>query len=195
MKKLSILLLFIFFAVNPVFAEIMGVQSIGSISTETPKAIFKLKVIKDCTLDGISLKEGYILEGKMVSVTKPKRLKKDATFTFGPSDYYDLENNKHHFPKLYIGTYSPKFEINAKGVAKSAVLSVGNHFVKGISSGFYAVEGAVKNEEGNRLKSAAENVYENSVFSYVEKGEQLHIAPNTCFGLKFDKCVNVNESN
>ena len=76
MKKLSILLLFIFFAVNPVFAEIMGVQSIGSISTETPKAIFKLKVIKDCTLDGISLKEGYILEGKMVSVTKPKRLKK-----------------------------------------------------------------------------------------------------------------------
>ena len=72
---------------------------------------------------------------------------------------------------------------------------MGNHFVKGISSGFYAVEGAVKNEEGNRLKSAAENVYENSVFSYAEKGEQLHIAPNTCFGLKFDKCVNVNESN
>ena len=34
------------------------------------------------------------------------------------------------------------------------------------------------------------NVYENSPLVYVEKGDQLNIKPDTCFGLKFDNCVN-----
>ncbi len=193
MKKVFFILVLSMFAVMPVFAETMAVQSLTPISTETPKNIIKVKVIRDCTLGNIPLKIGYILEGKMMSVTEPKRLKQDASFTFAPLTYFDLNGNAVHIPTLYIGTYSPKFEINPAKVAKSAVLTVGNHFVKGISTGFYAVEGAVQNEDGNRLKSAAENVYENSLFSYVEKGGQLHIEKDACFGLKFDECVNEND--
>ena len=64
-------------------------------------------------------------------------------------------------------------------------LSVGNHFVKGISLGYHAVEGAVKNEEGNRFKSSAVSVYESTPFSYVEKGEEIVIPKNNIFILNF----------
>ena len=174
----------------PVFAETMAVQAMTPISTETPEKFIKVKVIRDCTLGNIELKIGYVLEGKMMSVTEPKRLKQDASFTFAPFTYYDLNGKGYHIPTLYIGTFSPKFEINPAKLAKSAALTVGNHFVKGVSAGVYAVEGAVQNEEGNRVKSAAYNVYENSLFSYIEKGGPLNIEADKCFGLKFDQCIN-----
>lgn len=189
MKKLLLVICFMMF-ILPVRAETMAVQAVTSISTETPNKPIKVKVIRDCTLGGIPLKDGYILEGKMMSVSDPKRLKQDASFTFAPLTYFDLNGKAVHIPKLYIGEYSAKFEIKPAKIVKSAALTVGNHFVKGISAGYYAVEGAVQNEDGNRLKSAADNVYENSVFSYVEKGGQLHIKENTNFGLKFDECIN-----
>ena len=59
--------------------------------------------------------------------------------------------------------------------------------------GYYAVEGAIKNKEGDAVSSAVNNVYENSIFSYVEKGDQLNIKPSTCFGLKFDECENAKK--
>jgi hypothetical protein len=173
-----------------VFADTMAVQAVSSISTETPNKIIKVRVIRNCTLENIPLKIGYVIEGKMLTVKDPKRLKQNAGFTFYPMNYTDNNGKKIHIPKLYIGTFSPKFEINPAELTKTAVLTVGSHFVKGLSTGFYAVQGAIKNDEGNPLSSAVQNVYENSIFSYIEKGEQLNIPPSTCFGLKFDDCKN-----
>ena len=190
MKQIYILIIFMLLLAVPVRAEVMAVQAMNNITTEKPNQAVKVKVIRDCTLGNVELKIGYILEGKMLNVTDPKRLKKNASFTFYPTYYSDLNGKKIRFTKIYVGEYSPKFEIDPVKLAKSAVLTVGNHFVKGVSAGYYAVEGAVQNEEGNRVESAVHNVYENSMFSYVEKGQQLNIQPDTCFGLKFDECVN-----
>lgn len=194
MKRILFILVAILFLMTPAFAETMAVQALDSISTDTPNKIVRVQVIRDCTLGGIGLKIGYVLEGKMMSVTGPKRLKQDASFTFAPLNYYDLNGNRVHIPKLYMGTYSAKFEINPEKLAKSAVLTVGNHFLKGLKTGVYAVEGAVNNEDGNRAVSAVHNVYENSLFSYVEKGGALNIPKETCFGLKFDECVNEKDN-
>ena len=190
MKKIILSLLFIFALQFPVKAEIMAVQAMNNISTTKPNEVVIVKVIRDCRLDNVDLKIGYILEGKMLSVKQPKRLKKDASFTFYPTEYKDLNGQTQRFTKVYVGEFSSKFEVDPVKLAKSAVLTVGNHFVKGISAGYYAVEGAVKNEDNKRVKSAVHNVYENSPLVYVEKGDQLNIKPNTCFGLKFDNCVN-----
>ena len=190
MKKYIMLLLFMLTVSIPVCAETMAVQAMSNISTQNPQDVIKVKVIRDCKLGNIELKIGYILEGKMLTVKQPKRLKRDASFTFYPISYKDIDGCENRFTKVYVGEYSSKFEINPAKVAKSAVLGVGNHFVKGISAGYYAVEGAVRNEDGNRLESAVHNVYENSPLSYVEKGEQLNIKQNTCFGLKFNACIN-----
>lgn len=178
----------------PAVAEVMAVEAVTEISTEKPEAMIQVKVIRDCSLGGTELKIGYILDGKILNVTDPKRLKQNASFTFYPMTYTKPDGSKSRFTKVYVGTYSPKFEIDAGKLAKSAALTVGNHFVKGMSTGFYAVVGAVENDKGNRLKSAAHNVYENSVLSYTEKGEQLDIKPATQFGLKFEECINVREN-
>lgn len=64
-----------------------------------------------------------------------------------------------------------------------------------MSVGVAAVSGAVKNEEGNRVKSSAMSAYESSPLSLVEKGEDLNIEENMHFFLKFkeksDKIKNV----
>lgn len=190
MRKFIIFICFIMAGTIPAIADTMAVQSVTRVSTTSPEKIIKVRVIRDCTLADIPLKIGYILEGKMLSVTDPKRLKRNASFTFYPMNYTDLDGTTTHIPVLYVGTFSPKFEIDAGSLAKSAALSVGDHFVKGISMGFYAVQGAVQNKEGNVLTSAVSNVYENSIFSYIEKGKQLDIPPSTCFGLKFKECTN-----
>ena len=51
--------------------------------------------------------------------------------------------------------------------------------------GYYAVEGAVKNESDNRFKSSVQSVYEHSPLSYVEKGQDIEINVHDVFGLKF----------
>ena len=189
MKRILFIVMFLFVCVLPTFADTMVVQALTDISTTQPNKDVRVRVMRDCFLDGISFKIGYILEGKMI-VTDPKRLKRNATFTFYPVNYIDLEGNITHLPILYYGKFSPKFEIDAKGLAESAIATVANHFVKGISSGFYAVQGAVQNKKGNPFKSAVSNVYEHSFLSYANKGEPLEIIKETIFGLKFDECEN-----
>ncbi len=189
MKRFLLITAFLFFSIVPAFAETMAVQALTDISTDEPNKDIRVRVMRDCTLADIPMKIGYVLEGKMI-VTDAKRLKRDASFTFYPVNYVDLEGNVVHIPKLYYGKFSPKFEIDTKGLAESAIASVANHFVKGISSGFYAVQGAVQNKQGNPFKSAVANVYEHSFLSYVEKGQPLVIVKETLFGLKFDECEN-----
>lgn len=190
MKKFLLIVVLLFTtAVVPVLADTMVVQALTPISTNEPDKEVKVRVMRDCFLDGISLRIGYVLEGKMI-VTDAKRLKRDATFTFYPINYIDNDGNTTHIPELYYGKFSPKFELDPKSLAESAVLSVANHFIKGISSGFYAVQGAVQNKKGNPFTSAVSNVYEHSFFSYVEKGGALEIVKETMFGLKFKECEN-----
>lgn len=189
MKKIIVFISLFVLGFMPVFADTMVVQAVTDITTTNPTQEIKVRVLRNCTLADVSLKVGDILEGKMIA-TDPKRLKRDATFTFYPLSCTDLEGNVTRFPVLYYGKFSAKFELDVGKVAESAVVSVANHFVKGIGTGFYAVQGAVKNKDGNPIKSAAVNVYENSIFSYANKGEELTIPKDSVFGLKFSECEN-----
>ena len=139
------------------------------------------------TLDEeLLIMDGYILKGNLVDVVSPKRLKRDATFSIVLTEYTDNNGQKHIIPpdgKQFKGKFTTG--IDYKHAAKSAALSVGNFFVKGLSLGYAAVEGAVKNEDGNRIKSSAHSVYESTPLSYVEKGEDILIAKDQVFCLKF----------
>lgn len=94
-------------------------------------------------------------------------MKRDATFTFVPLYYTNTVKNVVRINGYFPAKYTTKLD---KGeLAKSAALGVGSYFVKGLSIGYSAVEGAVKNEDENRIKSGAKAAYESSPFSYVEK--------------------------
>ena len=136
--------------------------------------------------EGVILEQGTIVKGMMVDVIPPKRLKRDATFSFMPTMYTTPDKTTYKLNRKYVGKFSPKIEIDKGELAKTAALSVGDFFVKGLSTGFYAVQGAIKDEKGNRLVSSVNNVYENSLFSYISKGDSTYIAAQSLFTFRFD---------
>ena len=185
MKK--ILLIFAIFLATTctALAEDMKVMALTDFSTAAPKEI-QVKVMESMQLDeGIDIPAGSIVTGNMIDVIPAKRLKRDATFSFMPTSYKTPNNERYKINKKYIGKFSPKFELDKGGLAKSAALSVGDVLLSGVSTGYHAIEGAVKDEKGNRLFSAVNNVYQNSFFSYVEKGGDTYIKAESLFSFKF----------
>ena len=189
MKKILLIATFLLFAIVPAFADTMVVGAMTDIHTKCPNAVVRVKVLRDCFLDGVSLRIGYVLEGK-IYVKEPKRLKRNASFTFSPISYTDLEGNTTKFTDEYSGKFTEEFQLDVKSLAESAITSVANHFIKGISFGYYAVKGAVENKDGNRFVSCADAIYQHSPLSYIEKGYDLEILKESVFGLKFAECEN-----
>ena len=164
-----------------VYAETMQVMSLSDFTTENPSEYIEVQIYNDIQLDeDLSLRSGYQVKGKVVDVVSPKRLKRDAKFSIIPVSYKDFSGVEHPIEKEHVGKYSPKFDIDKGQLAKDAALAVGNHFVKGLSLGYHAVEGAVKNEEGNRLKSSVVSIYESTPLSYANNGEEIVIDIKGC---------------
>ena len=169
-------------------AETMQVMSLGEFSTENPSEYIELQLCDDFVYGPeIDLRAGYQIKAKVVDVVSPKRLKRNAKFSIILVSYKDFGGNVHNFPEEYVGKFSPKFQLDKGEIAKDAALAVGNYFVKGISIGYNAVEGAVKNEEGNRFKSGVTAAYESSPLSYANNGEEIEIKKYDFFSFKFKK--------
>ena len=166
-------------------AATIKVQSQSDFTTENPSETLTVKAVTDLILDDgfLIINEGYILKGDIVDVSSPKRLKRDASFAFILKEYTDNNGETHKVDSLVKGKFTTKFDY--KSAAKSAALGVGSYFVKGLSSAYAAVEGAIKNEEGNRFKSGAISLYESTPISYVEKGEDIVIKKDQVFILNF----------
>ena len=193
MKKiLNFSLLSLLLLASPVFAKTVAVEAMSGFTTEDPPREMSVKLLEDIVLDdNTTLAADYVIDGKIVDVTDPKRLKRNATFTFVPVSYKD-KNGKVSQIKAYCpAKYTTK--INKGELAKSVGLGVGSFFVKGLSLGYSAVEGAIKNEQDNRFKSSVTNVYNDSPLSYVEKGEELVIEKEQVFFLNFKLKDDVEE--
>ena len=187
MKKwLCLLSAMVFSAASVQAAEILQVESLTKFSTAEYPAEVQLRALNDINLStDIQIKEGYTVTGKLTDVSSPKRLKRDAKFSFMPLYYVDYSGKTNMIKEPVEGKFTKDIEINKGELAKSAALTVGNHFLQGLSMGYYAVEGAVKNESDNRFKSSVKSVYEHSPLSYVEKGQDIEINVHDVFGLKF----------
>lgn len=194
MKKNLYLLVLIFgLLCQPVLAKTVAVEALNDFSTENPSARMSIKILEDLAIDdNVVFSEGTVVDGKVVDVTDPKRLKRDATFTFVPLSYVDKNGKTIDVKGYYPAKYTTK--ISKGELAKNVGLSVGNFFVKGLSLGYSAVEGAVKNEKDNRFKSSVTEVYKDSPFSYVEKGTELVIEKNQMFYLNFKSKDDEDES-
>jgi hypothetical protein len=169
---------------NKAYAQTVEVCALKEISTANPPASTSVKILEPLTVsDTLIIEAGSTLKGKIVDVVSPKRLKRDATFSFKPDTYTDLNGKNQKIKSNIIATYTTP--IDKIGLAKDAALGVGSYFVKGLSVGVAAVSGAVKNEDGNRIKSSISSAYEATPISYIEKGEDLDIKKDQHFYLKF----------
>lgn len=165
------------------FAKTIEVQALNDFSTSNPPASLSIKLLEPIELDNnITLMTGSEVSGKITDVVSPKRLKRNAKFSFNPV-YYTYDGNTAMLNTKVKAKYAQPKD---KGhIAKKAAVSVGNFFFKGLSMGVAAVEGAINNTQENRLKSSAEAVYESSPISYVEKGKDIEIKKMDVFYLNF----------
>lgn len=169
---------------QPVLAKTIAVEALSDFTTENPPKEMSIKLLEDIAVDDtLTIKAETIVDGNVVDVTDPKRLKRNASFTFVPTSYKDERGQVVVIKNYYPAKYTTK--INKGQLAKSAALGVGSFFVKGLSIGYSAVEGAIKNEKDNRFKSSVTEVYQDSPLSYVEKGEELVIEKGQLFFLNF----------
>lgn len=166
------------------YAQTVAVVSLDDFSTDNPPASISVSLSEPLELkNDMILNSGCTLKGDLIDVVSPKRLKRDASFSFKLKSYTDENGKIHDVENDVVASYT--VPIDKGDLAKNAVVGVGNYFVKGLSMGVAAVEGAVKNDEDNRLKSSVVSVYESSPLSLAQKGEDLKIKKDDTFFLKF----------
>lgn len=193
MKKFFVFLAMLMFS-SPVLAKSIPVEALNDFSTENPPKTMDVKILSEIVLDEtITLSQGDIVHGQITDISDPKRLKRDASFTFVPLYYTNANKGVIRINGYFPAKYTTK--LNKGELAKSAALGVGSIYVKGLSVGYSAVEGAVKNEDDNRIKSGAKAAYESSPFSYVEKGSEVVITKGQNFYLNFKQKEEAEEPN
>ena len=189
MKKIILLIVLLIFVCSPsVFARNVKVMSMSDFTTANPPQNWSLKIVDSFTTkNGYEVCSGSIITGDIVDVTDPKRLKRDATFKFIPVSYYDIKTNQtYQVEKNMVGKYNSMGDITAGGVIEKGAIAAGNHFISStIGPGIALVKGAVKNEKGNRVKSAAVSVYESTPLSYASKGKEMEIKAGQIFTMSF----------
>lgn len=193
--KLFCFLLIVACTFSKVNGQTIEVASQDTFSTADPPKSISVKLMEPLVLSETEVYQaGYIFQGNLADVVSPKRLKRDAGFSFEPVKYTDLNGKTAKIKSKFSAKYTEP--VDKKELAKNVTLGVGNYFVKGLSMGVAAVSGAIKNEDGSRLKSSADAVYEASPFSLAEKGEDLYIKKDDHFFLKFSsKSDNTEEQN
>lgn len=191
MQLKSIILIFaIFLTMTPALAKNIKVQALSDFSTANPPETWSVELTSDYTSkNGYFVPKGSRIEGKIVDVVSPKRLKRNASFTFIPTSLFDSQKGEtYDIKQQFAGKYSSMSDINAKSVAKQGAILAGNKIVDGLfGPGVALVEGAVQNKTGNRAKSAAVSLYESTPLSYANKGKEIEIKEGQVFVMSFSE--------
>ncbi len=204
LKKLFILVVGLILQMSSAYAAVqMKVIAINEFRTDKPSDNLDVRVVNETLLGEYTLGVNSVLHCKVLKIVDPKRGKRNASFYVQPMYFIDDDKTVYIKEEIY-GKYS-KFVLSKEELRdfptfkfmKTAALTVGNYFIKGISIAYSFGEGVVKNEQDNRLKSGVVNAYEESPLSYIGEGEQLDIKVGDDFYLVFkmkDDDENVDSS-
>ena len=192
-KGILLTVLALMFSISAASAAVqMKVTAVNEFETDKPTKTINVKVNEDIALGDYEIKAGDILKCNVLEVTDPKRGKRDANFYVQPYAYVSGGTVKK-IDETICGRYSktvlskeelknlPKLQI-----AEKAALTVGSFYIKGLSQGVSLAKGVITNPDGNRVKSGVQQVYEDSIISYVEKGKELDIMPGDEFYFIFN---------
>jgi hypothetical protein len=187
MKKF-LLILSALLIISPVMAKNIKVEALANFSTANPPKTWKVKVLEGFVADnGVVIHTNTVIEGDIVNVKSPKRLKRNATFKFVPKTYYDPQDGTTKIVKRdFEGKYSSTSNIDKKSLAKTGAISAGNMLIGSfVAPTVGLVEGVVSNKEGNRVKSAVVGAYERTPLSYANKGQEMEFKQGQVFVMSF----------
>lgn len=187
MKKF-LLILSALLIISPAMAKNVKVEALKDFSTANPPKTWRIKVLEGFTADnGIVVSQNTIIKGNIVNVKSPQRLKRNATFRFVPTTYYDPhEGTVKPVRRDFEGKYSSTSNIDKKALAKSGAVTAGNMLIGSfVAPTVGMVEGIVTNKEGNRAKSAVVGAYERTPLSYANKGQEMEFKQGQVFTMSF----------
>ena len=154
------------------------VQFEEDFSSEYPPKSFNVTVYEDYYIKNMGMiAKGTVLYLEILKVSDAKRAKRDASVEARIVKVYSPINDETvnvNNPRAIVKLSKYK-ELDKGNVATNVGITVANHFVKHITYPAHFVKGVVKDKEGNRLKSGVKEVYDSSILSYVEKGEELNL--------------------
>lgn len=182
-KKILVLFLIIIFQSNILlaYAKKVEVKALLPFDSLNPTKNFSVMLNEDFEVSEVkTLYKYYTLNGYIYEVIPPKRLKQSASFIFIPTSYTDFSHKTYPLTNV-VSKYTTKFALKSFTITSALILAVGLVPAIVVSTGYFAVDGAMKNNDGNRLKSSATEVYDKSYLSMGKKGKNLHISKNQDF--------------
>ena len=186
MKKfLFYFVLIVIFLPQSAFAQKVKVEAITPFDSNNPPQYFTVKLKEPIYYEYISLSENTEVYGYIYQTIPPKRMKQSASFIYVPTSYLDFSGNKKQLRNV-VCQYTTRF--NFKTAVVNSAYVFGTVPIMAITAGYFATEGAIKNKSEDKtqtLKASAENVYENSPLSLIEKGDFLKIKKHDSFLLNF----------
>lgn len=189
MKKKLLVFILIFFIesfFSLCFAKATKVTALQEFNSTNPPKYFRVRLSEDLEISETkTLYKYYTLNGYIYDVIPPKRLKRGASFVFVPTHYTDYSNKTYPMTNVVSQYTTNKFTLKNFTISSALSMAIGAVPAFVVTTGYYAFDGAKKNEEGNRFKSSATEVYENSCLSLGEKGDNLYIQKNQEFYLNF----------
>lgn len=186
MKKIFLCLLILFNCVA-LASDKLHLRALEDFNSKEPKEVFRAELIEDGSIDGMFLFKGDKINCTLLKVKDPKRAKIDAKVYFNIVSTEDSDG-VHLIDGDYCAKYAKKVinkeaikEIPKKNILKTAAGAAGGVFVKGFSYGVSFVDGVITNNDSNRLKSGVKQVYDDSLLSYVEYGDEIDIKTDDTF--------------
>ena len=180
MKKF-LLTLALLLSLNVFASDKIHLKALVDFNSSTPSETFSAEVLKTSVMGDIVLLEGDKINCTLLKIKDAKRAKIDAKAYFQIASY---ENSRgiHEVTQNLTAKYTKKVlnkeeikNIPPEKIVKTTASVVGGAFVEGFSYGVSFVDGVVSNKEGNRLKSGAKQLYDDSFLSYVERGDEIDI--------------------
>lgn len=173
MKKFLLILTLLTFFISPANAKSTLVEAMTPYNSNNPSDTIVFKVVNANYIENYGiLYNDDIIEGIVIRAKDNNRLKQNATFSLKITQIRQ-SNGELQEPQNLFAKYTT--EMDKLETSKTAALTVGNFFVKGLSCGYRTVEGAVKNPEGNRFKSAGVALYNSTPLAYINKGKDILI--------------------
>ena len=185
MKKFLFILIFL--TTSAFASDKIHLQALQDYNSSNPNETFSAQVLETSVMDNIVLLEGDKINCVLLKIKNPKRAKIDAKVYFQIVSY-ENPRGLHEISKKLTAKYAKRvlnkeevINIPPKKVAKTALSIAGGAVVEGFSYGVSFVDGLITNEEGNRLKSGAKQVYDDSFVSYIEYGQDVDIKTGDVF--------------
>lgn len=188
MKKFLLIFAFLIFSVVDVQAKNIKVVALEAFSTQNPSPEFAVQTMRDELLDEETfLPADTLIYGTILRVEEPKRGKRNAYIEFIPNRLVYDEKTVDVKDSNLVGIITGYTPIDPLDLTFNVARKTANFVFHGVVSAAEFALGVVENQEGNRIKSGAMNVYRDSFLSYIEVGEELNVKKGDILIFKIKK--------